>query len=86
MHPVKPSFHPGTTVPSFSNIAANDAIEHTKDPKIVGTSVLGVKYKDGVILAADNLGILTITVFSYLRIQLVLAVLPVSKMSSVYLP
>ena len=49
MKPVKPSFHP-LTAPQAT------PIQHTQDPKIVGTSVLGMKYKDGIILAADNLG------------------------------
>lgn len=31
---------------------------HTQSPIITGTSVLGIKFKDGVILAADNLGML----------------------------
>lgn len=29
---------------------------HTQDPYVTGTSVLGIKYKDGVMLAADTLG------------------------------
>jgi hypothetical protein len=28
----------------------------TRQPLVTGTSVLGIKYKDGVMLAADNLG------------------------------
>src|SRR2546423_15608191 len=52
MQPVKPSFHPST----HPSQAA--PMQHTQNPKIVGTSVLGLKYKDGIVLAADNLGIL----------------------------
>lgn len=48
MKPVKPSFHP-LTAPQTT------PVQHTQEPKIVGTSVLGMKYKDGIILAADNL-------------------------------
>lgn len=48
MKPVKPSFHPLTT-------PQTTPVQHTQEPKIVGTSVLGMKYKDGIILAADNL-------------------------------
>lgn len=29
---------------------------HTQSPAVTGTSVLGVKFKDGVVVAADNLG------------------------------
>jgi 20S proteasome alpha/beta subunit len=29
---------------------------HTQSPTVTGTSVLGVKFKDGVVIAADNLG------------------------------
>jgi len=49
MKPVKPSFHPVTAPQTMP-------VQHTQDPKIVGTSVLGMKYNDGIILAADNLG------------------------------
>src|SRR5579859_7549958 len=51
MQPVKPSFHPS------SHPTQASPVQHTQNPKIVGTSVLGLKYKDGIILAADNLGI-----------------------------
>jgi len=54
MQPVKPSFHPSTEP---QQIPINSApVQHTQNPKIVGTSVLGMKYKDGIVLAADNLG------------------------------
>ena len=63
MRPVKPSFHPSTapqqtTSASIYNNNNTTPSQHTQEPKIVGTSVLGMKYKDGIILAADNLGIL----------------------------
>ncbi len=29
---------------------------HTQQPIVTGTSVLAVKFKDGVVIAADNLG------------------------------
>lgn len=32
-------------------------IQHTQQPIVTGTSVLGLVYKDGVMLAADTLGI-----------------------------
>lgn len=38
--------------------AFTDAITRTQQPIVTGTSVLGLKYKDGVMLAADNLGTL----------------------------
>jgi len=33
----------------------NDAIQHTQSPIMTGTSVLGIKYNGGVLLAADTL-------------------------------
>lgn len=30
---------------------------HTQQPIVTGTSVLGIQFKDGVMLAADTLGI-----------------------------
>jgi 20S proteasome subunit beta 7 len=33
-----------------------DPIQHTKQPYVTGTSILGVKYCDGVLMAADTLG------------------------------
>lgn len=30
---------------------------HTQSPAVTGTSVLGVKFKNGVVIAADNLGV-----------------------------
>lgn len=35
---------------------ATAPVSHTQQPLVTGTSVLGLKYKDGVMLAADNLG------------------------------
>jgi 20S proteasome subunit beta 7 len=32
---------------------------HTQSPAVTGTSVLGVKYNGGVVVAADNLGMTT---------------------------
>jgi 20S proteasome subunit beta 7 len=57
MQPIKPSFHPFTAAQHAASNAA--PVQHTQNPKIVGTSVLGMKYKDGIVLAADNLGTLT---------------------------
>lgn len=36
--------------------AGNGHRQHTKNPYVTGTSVLAVKYKDGVLIAADTLG------------------------------
>lgn len=33
--------------------------QHTQQPIVTGTSVIAVKFKDGVVIAADNLGRLT---------------------------
>ncbi|KAF4552386.1 Proteasome subunit beta type-7-like protein [Elsinoe fawcettii] len=38
-----------------SHFAQGQPISHTQSPIVTGTSVLGIKYKDGVVLAADNL-------------------------------
>lgn len=35
--------------------AFSHGIQHTQQPIVTGTSVLGLKFKDGVMLAADNL-------------------------------
>ncbi|TKX22739.1 proteasome subunit beta type-7 [Elsinoe australis] len=38
-----------------SHFGHGQPISHTQSPIVTGTSVLGIKYKDGVVLAADNL-------------------------------
>ena len=53
MQAVKPSF---AALPPLSETGPSGPRQHTRDPKIVGTSVLGMKYNDGIVLAADNLG------------------------------
>jgi hypothetical protein len=42
---------------STSSAAAGEPISHTQQPIMTGTSVLGLKYDGGVMLAADNLGV-----------------------------
>jgi 20S proteasome subunit beta 7 len=37
---------------------AGGANQHTQSPIVTGTSVLAAKFKDGVVIAADNLGML----------------------------
>lgn len=32
------------------------AIQHTQQPIVTGTSVIALKFKEGVVIAADNLG------------------------------
>lgn len=34
------------------------AKQHTQQPIVTGTSVIAIKYKDGVVIAADNLGMM----------------------------
>jgi 20S proteasome subunit beta 7 len=46
------SFLPST---GPADIAAADPTTHTTSPIVTGTSVIGLKFKDGVMLAADNL-------------------------------
>lgn len=36
--------------------ANGGAKQHTQQPMVTGTSVVALKFKDGVIIAADNLG------------------------------
>lgn len=36
--------------------AGDMPVAHTQNPIVTGTSVIGVKYDKGVIIAADNLG------------------------------
>ena len=43
-----------------SYVQQSQPITHTQSPAVTGTSVIGVKFKDGVVLATDNLGMLTI--------------------------
>jgi len=31
-------------------------VTHTQSPVVTGTSVIGIKYNEGVVIAADNLG------------------------------
>ncbi|RMZ90167.1 hypothetical protein DV736_g2585, partial [Chaetothyriales sp. CBS 134916] len=38
-----------------SYLQQSTPISHTQSPTVTGTSVLGVKFKDGVVIAADNL-------------------------------
>ncbi|KAI9841172.1 MAG: Proteasome subunit beta type-7 [Sclerophora amabilis] len=38
-----------------SYLQQNGPINHTQSPTVTGTSVLAVKFKDGVVIAADNL-------------------------------
>ncbi|KAL8997872.1 MAG: hypothetical protein Q9169_002954 [Polycauliona sp. 2 TL-2023] len=38
-----------------SYLQSNGSITHTSSPIVTGTSVLAVKFKDGVVIAADNL-------------------------------
>lgn len=35
---------------------ASDPRQHTKNPYVTGTSVMGIKYKDGILIASDTLG------------------------------
>ncbi|GAB7357216.1 hypothetical protein MBLNU459_g8197t1 [Dothideomycetes sp. NU459] len=39
----------------YSHFANNGPIQHTQSPIVTGTSVIAVKYGDGVVIAADNL-------------------------------
>jgi 20S proteasome subunit beta 7 len=39
-----------------SYLQNNGPNQHTQQPVVTGTSVLGLKFKDGVVIASDNLG------------------------------
>ncbi|KAH9942611.1 proteasome endopeptidase complex beta subunit [Amylocystis lapponica] len=41
--------------PSNKTDTFADGVQHTQQPIVTGTSVLAVKYKDGIMMAADNL-------------------------------
>ncbi|OZJ04295.1 hypothetical protein BZG36_02575 [Bifiguratus adelaidae] len=47
------------TMPLYTNVqktqAASGPITHTQSPVVTGTSVIAFKYKDGIMMAADNL-------------------------------
>ncbi|KFY93502.1 hypothetical protein V498_04370, partial [Pseudogymnoascus sp. VKM F-4517 (FW-2822)] len=38
-----------------SQLAQGGPSQHTQQPIVTGTSVIGLKFKDGVVIAADNL-------------------------------
>ena len=42
----------------------NGPKQHTQTPIVTGTSVIAVKFKDGVVIAADNLGMFSYSRFS----------------------
>ena len=42
--------------PVHENQYLSGSKQHTQSPIVTGTSVIAVKFKDGVIIAADNLG------------------------------
>lgn len=39
-----------------SYLQSNGPNQHTQSPIVTGTSVVALKFKDGVVIAADNLG------------------------------
>jgi 20S proteasome subunit beta 7 len=41
--------------PSHSYDAFDDARQHTQQPIVTGTSVLAIKYRDGIMMATDTL-------------------------------
>ncbi|KZT01641.1 proteasome endopeptidase complex beta subunit [Laetiporus sulphureus 93-53] len=41
--------------PSHHKDAFADGVQHTQQPIVTGTSVLAIRYKDGIMMAADNL-------------------------------
>jgi 20S proteasome subunit beta 7 len=44
----------GTYDPSY--LHTDGPKQHTQDPIVIGGSVIAMKFKDGVVIAADNLG------------------------------
>ncbi|KAJ2999549.1 hypothetical protein NUW54_g6920 [Trametes sanguinea] len=57
--PRNDAFDPYATYPLHQRATAKDTfaegVQRTQQPIVTGTSVLGIKFKDGVMLAADNL-------------------------------
>jgi len=53
--PLFNNFGPNSKAPNPMAQAKNTPNTHTLEPYVTGTSVLGIKYKDGVMLAADTL-------------------------------
>ncbi|EPZ33857.1 Proteasome, subunit alpha/beta domain-containing protein [Rozella allomycis CSF55] len=47
--------HGKSTIKQNSNYSLNGAKQHTQQPILTGTSVIGIVYKDGVMMAADCL-------------------------------
>jgi len=47
--------HSTFPLPFGTSASRSQPISHTQQPLVTGTSVLGLKFKDGVMLAADNL-------------------------------
>jgi 20S proteasome subunit beta 7 len=48
--------HPMLVNETYEKYHTKAPIQHTQQPIVTGTSVLGIKFKDGVMLAADTLG------------------------------
>ncbi|OSD00362.1 proteasome endopeptidase complex beta subunit [Trametes coccinea BRFM310] len=57
--PRNDAFDPYATYPLHQRATAKDTfaegVQHTQQPIVTGTSVIGIMFKDGVMLAADNL-------------------------------
>lgn len=47
--------YPSSSMPAPVTMAPTMPTTHTQDPIVTGTSVLAIKYKDGVMMAADTL-------------------------------
>ena len=47
-----------------SYLQASAPTKHTQQPIVTGTSVLAVKFKEGIVIAADNLGKLPVVLVS----------------------
>jgi hypothetical protein len=53
-----------------SHFQATGPNQHTQSPIVTGTSVLAAKFKDGVVIAADNLGMAATSCTQYVAILL----------------
>jgi len=51
---------------SHSHLQSGVPNTHTQSPIVTGTSVIAIKFKDGVVIAADNLGK---TLFAAIKVQ-----------------
>jgi hypothetical protein len=68
-----------TQLAPTSSMNAQHVLMETRQPLVTGTSVIGLKYKDGVMLAADNLGVFPFVHFQSMFADRVFSILWVPR-------